>query len=148
MLLKQICEQLETKNAEEIWSDISSGVKVFTPSLVYEVRPHVSKSDQFEVYTTENSKRTPFATMSSAELKDTLEKIRHDDKPDAEGFTQYRSKDTLEAAQYNGDPLKVSDLNGVLLKRGDFLVRTASNADGFVFSIENKSFFKDNYTEV
>lgn len=149
MKLSQLFETIETRPAAEVWAEISSKASSYTPSMVYLVKPSETARDEFLVYTDEKNKRQLYATMSSDDLKDSLKLIRVTDKPDAEGFMMYRSRETLEAAKYIGDPVNVSnDFGDVMrLSSGDFLVRS-TDKDEYTFSVESKSFFDDGYTKV
>lgn len=147
MKLSQLFEAVESKTGEELWDTVSGDASTYTPSTVYQVKPSESKRGEFDVYTDKDNKRTLYATMSTDDLRDSLEKIRPSDKPDGEGYTMYRSRETLEAAQYRGDPVTVSDVANAQLKKGDYLVRSTSGSE-FVYSVEPESFFNDKYTKV
>lgn len=147
MLLTHLFEQIETRDAGEVWSEISSNAASYMPSQTYLVKPSEKKSGTFDVYVDKNNRRTLYASVSKVELASTYEIVRADDKPDGEGYVRYRMADELEAAQYTGEPVNLTvGTSTARLKKGDYLVRSTSG-DDFTYSVEPEKFFDLTYVK-
>lgn len=148
MLLKQLFEEIETREAADVWSEISSSSNTYMPNQIFQVRPSDDKRGMFDVFIDTNNRRSLHSSVSKSELDKTYDVIRPSDKPDGEGYIAYRLKDELEAAPYSGEPVNLTiGSSTVRLKKGDYLVRSAMGND-FTFSVEPKTFFNDTYTKV
>lgn len=142
MLLKEIKslkeEALETKAAEDLWSENSAEAVEYTSTATYQVRPiKGSKPTMYEVFRVIGTDRKPFGKFTSTDLLDTLKPIRPNQTPDAEGFTVYTDPAKVEAFKYVGDPVKVTldDETTVTLNKGDYLMRTVKGSS-FVYDTE------------
>lgn len=149
MLLKEIKnvlneEALETKAAEDVWSDNSDGAAEYTSTAAYQVRPiKGSKPTMYEVFRVVGTERKPFGKFTSTDLLEILKPIRPNQTPDAEGFTIYTDPAKVEAFKYSGDPVKVTldDKSTVTLNKGDYLMRTVKGSS-FVYDIEEAGDFE------
>ena len=145
MLLKNLFEQIETRTVDDVWSEIGSSASSYTPSQVFYVRPSDDKPGEMDVYIEDQHRRTLHSSVSKQEFNSTFEVIRKSDQPDAEGFSKYRYRESMEAAQYTGDPVNLeSDGALVRLKKGDYVVRAAKGND-FTYSVEGEKFFNDGF---
>jgi hypothetical protein len=141
-------EALETKTAEDLWSENSDGATYFVSTTPYLVRQIKDTSPvQYEAFSIEGDVRKPFGKFTADTLKKVLEPSRSGQKPDAEGFTTYRDPNKVEAFQYKGDPIKVMmDKIGGRLNDGDYLVRSNDGND-FTYTIEKASSFEASLTK-
>lgn len=142
-------EALETKTAEDLWSENGDAAAYYTYSSQYLVRPIKNTSpQQYEAFSVEGDSRKPFGKFTADKLKATLEPLRANQKPDAEGFTTYVDPNKVQAFKYAGDPVKVMlGKVGARLNNGDYLVRTNDGND-FEYAIEKASEFEATLTKV
>jgi hypothetical protein len=135
-------EALETKNIEDLWDENKDDSSFYMNSTQYMVRPIKDSSPtQYEAFSVTGDQRKPFGKFTTAELKATLEPIRPDQTPDAEGFTTYVDPDRVEAIKYKGEAMKVMiNKIGQRLNNGDFIVRSNDGND-FEYAIEQPSEF-------
>lgn len=136
-------EALDTKSAEDLWSENSDGKAYYVSTTPYLVRPIKDTSPtQYEAFSIEGDTRKPFGKFTVDELKKALEPSRSGQKPDAEGFTTYRDPNKVEAFLYKGDPIKVMmGKIGGRLNDGDYLVRS-NDGNNFEYTIEKASSFE------
>lgn len=135
-------EALDTIKAEDLWAENEAAeYRSSTTYLVKQIKD--VKPTMFEVFAVNGDQRKPYGKFNSAELLKVLQPIRANQNPDAEGFTTYIDKETVEAFQYSGDPVKVmlGSPGGQRLSKGDFVIRSNDGND-FVYSIEPASTFK------
>lgn len=133
------------KTAEELWADVKSDAKKYASSAKF-----VAKEGPkgFEVYTELNNQRKKYATMPQAEFEKSFERVRPSDNPDVEGFSVYRSTDTVMAAPYSGDPETVTvDGAKTTIKSGDYVTQSVVG-DKTTYGVEKSAFFKSAYTKV
>lgn len=142
-------EALETKKAEDLWSENSDGSAYYTSSTQYLVRVIKDTSPtKYEAFSVDGDKRMPFGKFTADELKKTLEPVRAGQKPDAEGYTTYIDPNQVEAFQYKGDPMKVMlGDTGARINNGDYLVRS-NDGNNFEYAIEKASSFEATLTKV
>lgn len=148
--LKKLNEEaLDTQKAEDLWAENSDSAAYYTSSTQYLVRTIKDSSPtQYEAFSIDGDKRTPFGKFTADKLKRTLEPIRAGQKPDVEGFTTYVDPNKVEAFQYTGDPIKVMmDKIGGRLNDGDYLVRS-NDGNNFEYAIEKASSFEATLTKV
>lgn len=142
-------EALDTKKAEDVWSENSDSASSYRTSTTYEVRK-IKDTDppKYEVFSVNGTTRKPYGKMDAVQLKSALQPIRPNQTPDAEGFTTYVGNDSTEAFRYDGDPVKVmlGDV-GARLNKGDYLVRTNDGND-FVYSVQTASSFEGSMKKV
>lgn len=137
-------EALESKTAEALWAEGKDRAATYVSAATYQVRPvKGTKPTSYEVFVVSGTSRKPYGRMTSDDLLDTLKPIRPNQSPDAEGFTTYVSKDTVEAFQHDGDPTKVTLGKGTTatISKGDYLVRTVDGSQ-FVYSVEREGDFE------
>lgn len=147
--LKRLFEDaLETKKAEDLWSENSESASYYVSSTKYLVRPIKNTSPtRYEAFSIDGDTKTIFGKFTADELKKTLEPIRAGQKPDAEGFTSYVDPNKVEAFQYSGDPVKVMlGKEGARLSDGDYLVRS-NDGNNFVYSIDSAASFEATLTK-
>lgn len=153
--IKLFEEPIQTRSAEELWSENEGDASQYITTTVYFVRP-IEKKGMFEVLYDEAGKRKSYGTMSKEDLDAAFAPMRPNQKPDAEGFLMYRSGDVYDAFKYNGDPVKVTlsaSAGGetppggqtVKLSKGDFMLRL-DNGDEFTYTVEKANYFGNNYT--
>jgi hypothetical protein len=144
-------DALETKKAEDLWSENSDTAAKYISSVKYLVRPVKNTSPtQYEAFSIEGAKRVPFGKFTADDLKQTLEPVRAGQSPDAEGFTTYIDPARVEAFQYTGDPVKVlfdAKQGGARLEDGDYLVRS-NDGNNFMYAVEKASQFEATLTKV
>lgn len=143
-------EALETRKAEDLWSEFKDKADYYVNSTQYAVRLiKDSKPAQYEAFALVNNQRKPFGKFTADKLKATLEPIRANQTPDAEGYTTYIDPEKVEAFKYSGDPIKVmlDDTNGARLSDGDYLVRS-NDGNEFEYSIEKSAEFNASLTVV
>lgn len=138
-------EAIEVKEASDVWAESKDTSKTYISRTVYSVKG-IEGGEKFDVSTEEGSVRKQFATLSRIDLDKSFTPIRPNQSPDAEGYTQYRDVDEVEAFKYEGDTVKV-DLGGeeVLLSKGDYLVRKTEGND-FVYEVKTSKIFDSKYT--
>lgn len=138
-------EAIEVKPAADVWAESKDLSKTYISNTVYSVKG-IEGGKKFDVSTEEGSVRKPFATLSRIDLDASFTPIRPKQSPDAEGYTQYRDIDEVEAFKYEGDTIKV-DLEGEvkLLSKGDYLVRK-TEGDDFVYEVKTSKVFDSKYT--
>lgn len=145
MLLKELVrlheEAIEDRTAEDVWAEGKDESKTYISNTTYYAR--VGKNGQYEVVVSSGTSRKPFAMLDKVELDKSFTPVRANQEPDAEGFTQYRKVDEAEAIQFTGDTCKVG---GILINKGDYLVRTADGND-FKYEVKKARDFEANYTE-
>ncbi len=134
-------EAIEVQSAENVWKENKGDAGTYISNTVYFVRPDGSK---FEVTVEKNGKREPFATLSRIDLDKSFTPMRPNQNPDAEGFIQYRDVDEVEAFPFAEETLKLN--TGVLLRKGDFLVRKI-DGDDFVYEVQKAKDFDAAYTK-
>ena len=151
--IKLFEEPIPTRTAEELWSENEGESAQYITTTVYYVKE--LERDSYEVQFDEGGKRKKYATMNKEDLAAAFTPIRPNQKPDAEGFVQYRSADVFDAFKYTGSPVKVS-LSGeavegeeptgetVKLSNGDYMLRQDTD-DEFVYTIEKANFFDNGY---
>jgi hypothetical protein len=154
--IKLFEEPIETKTAEDLWSENSGDSAQFITTTIYYVRPISEKKGMFEVLYDEGGKRKTYGTMNADDLAASFAPMRPNQQPDAEGFSTYRSGDVFDAFKYNGDPVKVelgaskdAESAGGLtakLNKGDFLLRQ-DNGDEFTYTVEKANYFANQYTK-
>ena len=156
--IKLFEEPIETRAAEELWSENESSSSQYITTTIYFVRPVADKKGMFEVLYDEQGKRKPYGTMTKEDLDASFALMRPNQQPDAEGFLTYRSGDVYEAFKYGGDPVKVSlaampdgeksPTGGVTVKlaKGDFLLRQ-DTGDEFVYTVEKANYFGTQYVQ-
>jgi hypothetical protein len=139
-------EAIEVKKAGDVWKDAADGSKTFIANTVYDVRK-IDGGAKYEVSTEVGTQRKPFTKLDKAGLDAAFTPVHAKQAPDAEGYTQYRKTDELEAIKYDKDTLKVDLGNGtnVLLSKGDYLIRKASG-DVFVYEVKKAKDFEVNYS--
>jgi hypothetical protein len=139
-------EAIEVKPASEVWATGKDSTRTYISNTIYFVRK-LDGGEKFEVSTEEGTTRKTFATLSRIDLDKSFTPIRAKQTPDAEGYTQYRDVDEVEAFKYDEDTVKV-DLEGstALLSKGDYLVR-AADGDNFVYSVKKAKDFDASYIE-
>lgn len=143
-------EALETKKAEDLWSENADSASWFISNTQYLVRPIKDTSPvKYEAFAVEGSTKTPFGKFTADELKSTLEPIRSGQKPDAEGFTIYVDPNKVQAFQYSGDPIKVmlGKEGGARLSAGDYMVRS-NDGNNFLYAVETAASFEATLTKV
>jgi hypothetical protein len=138
-------EAIPIKMASDVWKDHKSDVKTFISNQVYFVKP---ADDKFIVTVEQNNKRKTFATLSKVELDKSFVAVRPNQTPDAEGFTQYRDVDEVDAFKFTDDTIKIELDNGdqLLLNLGDYLIRKANEND-FTYEVKKSKDFETNYTQ-
>lgn len=149
MLLKEIKnllneESLETKSAEDLWSENSDGAAEYVSTATYQVRPiKGSKPTMYEVFRVIGTNRKLFGKFNAVDLADTLKPIRPNQTPDAEDFTIYTDPGKVEAFKYSGDPVKVTldDKSTVTLNKGDYMMRTVKGSS-FEYNVEEAGDFE------
>ena len=147
--IKLFEEPIETKSAEDVWTENESSAASYITTTVYFIRQLDPKVDKYEVTYDDAGKRKTYATMDKADLDASFTPVRPNQQPDAEGFTAYRSAEAFDAFKYNSDPLKVT-LDGdsvgqtVKLNKGDYLLRQ-DNGNDFTYSVERANFFDNKY---
>lgn len=142
-------EALDSTKAEDLWNDNKDKVSDYRTAFTYLVRPiEGSKPTRYEAFKVVGDKRTPAGKFTAQELSKTLQPIRPNQTPDAEGFTTYVDQDVVQAFQYKGDPIKVmlGDV-GQRLNDGDYVIRT-NDGNNFVYSIDKAANFEATLTEV
>jgi hypothetical protein len=144
-------EPIQTRTAQEVWSENESSAVSYVISTIYNVRPVADKDDRFEVTYDKNGKRTIYATMDQDDLDASFVPIRPNQKPDVEGYTSYRSADVYDAFKYGGDPVKLTldgDAVGATAKlnKGDYLLRQDDGND-FIYTVERANYFDNSYVK-
>ena len=152
--IKLFEEPIPTRTAEELWTENESESTQYITTIVYYVKQ--LEKDSFEVQFDESGKRKRYGTMNKEDLTASFTPIRPNQKPDAEGFMQYRSADVFDAFKYTGSPVKVM-LSGsapaegeeptgetTKLSNGDYMLRQDTD-DDFVYTIEKANFFDNGY---
>lgn len=154
--IKLFEEPIQTRAAEELWSENEGDASQFITPTVYFVRPIAGKKGMFEVLFDEQGKRKTYGTMNQEDLDASFAPMRPNQQPDAEGFVTYRSGDVYDAFKYGGDPVKVSlgtskdeeAPSGVVVKlsKGDYMLRQ-DNGDEFTYTVEKANYFSTNYVK-
>jgi len=151
--LKLFEEPVQTRTAEEVWQEGGADASQYITTAVYYVRPIKGEQDKYEVLVDQNGTRKTYGTMDEEDLNAAFAPMRPNQKPDAEGFTTYRSADVYQAFKYGGDPIKVTiekapdgeeDGQTVKLSTGDYLLRQDDGND-FVYSVERANYFDNGY---
>lgn len=142
-------DALETVKAEDLWADHKDEAAEYRALATYLVRqlPDTTPA-KFEAFQVIGDKRTPYGKYSQAELQKVLRPIRAGQKPDVEGFTTYVDLDTVDAFQYEGDPIKV--LLGAIgrrLNNGDYVIRSNDGND-FEYTVDSASNFESTLQKV
>lgn len=135
---------LETKTAEDLWSEQGDDTEDYVSTMTYQVRPiKGSKPLVYEVFSIiTGASSTPYGKFSAAGLARTLVPIRPNQTPDVEGFTVYTDPTKVEAFKYDGDPIML-DLDGsetVQLNKSDYVIRAVKGAS-FKYSTEIEGTF-------
>lgn len=139
-------DAIEVQTADQVWKDNGTDSMTFISNAVYFVRSN-NGSDKFEVVVEANNRRKSFATLTKADLDKSFTPMRANQTPDAEGFTQYRDIDEIEAFEYVGGTINVeTDSTTATLAKGDYLLRKADGAD-FIYSVKKSSDFEANFAE-
>jgi hypothetical protein len=145
--IKTLGEQaLETKTAEDLWSENEADVSDYVSTSNYQVRPVKGSSPtQYEVFTTVADQRKLYGKFNAQQLNNTLKPIRPNQTPDAEGFTTYVDPVKVSAFAYSGDPVKLELGDGltVTLNDGDYVVRTVKGSS-FLYNTEAATDFETN----
>lgn len=148
--IKLLEEPIPTRSAEELWAENSGSAAQYITTTIYFVRPVEGKKDLFDVMYDEAGRRKKYGTLNKEDLNAAFTPVRPNQRPDAEGFLQYRSADTYDAFKYSGDPVKVmlSEEPGetVKLNRGDWLLRQ-DDGDNFTYTVEKAAYFDNSYTK-
>lgn len=86
-----------------------------------------------------------FATLSKSDLDKSFVPVRAKQTPDAEGYTQYRDIDEVEAFKYTDDTIKVI-IDGVsmIFNTGDYMIRKISGSN-FVYEVKKAKDFDGNF---
>ena len=148
--IKLFEEPIETKSAEDLWSENEGDSAQYITTTTYFVRPISGKNGMYEVLYDEAGKRKTYGTMNKEDLDAAFAPMRPNQQPDAEGFLTYRSGDVYDAFKYNGDPVKVtlsgeeSPAQTVKLAKGDFLLRQDSGNE-FTYTVEKANYFSNQY---
>jgi hypothetical protein len=144
-LIKKVNEEeLESKTAEDLWSENSSSASKYISTATYQVRPiKDSKPVKYEAFSVISTTRKPYGTFTADELNAALKPIRPNQTPDAEGFTTYIDPVKVDAFQYSGDPVKVDLGKGDIQTAddSDYIVRTV-DGNNFVYRIEEAGDFE------
>ena len=153
--IKLFEEPIPIKAAEELWQEYGNGSAQYFTSTIYLIKPMEDRKDTFEVFYDEDNKRKKYGNLNKADLNAAFVQLHKNDKPDVEGFLQYRSADLFSAFKYAGDPVKVQ-LSGegdetkpssseiVKLNRGDYLLRQDAEND-FIYTVERSAFFDNEF---
>jgi hypothetical protein len=135
-------EEITVTAPEDVWAQNKDDAKTYISNTVYGVKK-LEGGLKFEVTVTDGNERKPFANLTKQALDQSFTPVRPNQTPDAEGYTQYRKSDEVEAFQYTGDTEK---LNGVLISKGDYLIKTPKG-DQFVYEVKKAKDFEAQYTE-
>lgn len=153
--IKLFEEPVPTRTAEEVWSEGEGDAGQYITTTVYYVRPIEGEKDQYEVLYDDKGTRKTYGKMDEEDLDAAFAPMRANQRPDAEGFTQYRSADTYSAFKYNGSPCKVTideaqageaGPQTVKLNTGDWMLRQ-DDGKNFIYSVERGNYFDNNYTK-
>lgn len=138
-------EAITVKAASDVWKDNSDKTKVYIENTVYDVRK-LEGGAQYEVMSITDGKRKPFTKLSRAELDAAFTPTHPKQAADAEGYSQYRKTDELEAFKYDADTLKVDlgDGTNKLLSKGDYLLRRPEG-DVFKYDVKKAKDFEVNF---
>lgn len=148
MLLKELFnlneEAIEVRPASDVWAENKDSSKTYISNTVYFVKKK-DGGEKYDVSTEVGTSRKPFATLSKVDLDTSFTPIRAKQTPDAEGYTQYRDVDEVEAFKSTADTTKV-DLEGStgLLSKGDYLMRKAEG-DNFTYEVKKAKDFEATY---
>lgn len=137
-------EALETKTAEDLWSENSDSASSYISTTTYLVRPiKETNPSKFEIFSVLGDKKKPYGKFSAEELKKTLKPIRPNQTPDVEGFTTYVDPSEVQAFKYKGEPVKIQidDKQTTQLNDGDYVVRSV-NGNNFIYNIETDTDFE------
>lgn len=135
-------EDITVTAPEDVWAQNKDSAKTYISSTVYGVKK-LEGGLKFEVTTTEGNERKPFANLTKLALDQAFTPVRPNQTPDAEGYSQYRKVDEVEAFKYTDDTVK---LNGVLINKGDYLIRIPKD-DKFTYEVKKSKDFDTLYTE-
>lgn len=139
-------EAITVKPAPEVWADNKDDAKTYITNTVYFVRK-LDGGTKYEVTIEDGTTRKVFATMTRPELDKAFTPIRAKQTPDAEGYTQYRNLDEIEAFKYTDDTIKVEDegRGTYLLNKGDYLLKMARD-DIFIYEVKKAKDFETIYS--
>jgi hypothetical protein len=162
-----IAEETKTeKDLVKMFKDAkdSGALKNYVLSETYDVRPlkideevkvkfpgftsKTEKAQEGESLLRVHDKPNLQRIIDEEELEDSYAPIRPNEKPDAEGFTLYRSVKTLQAFQYTEDQPLVfqGNVGGSLhVKMNDYIARDVANPKRVLVFPGPK--FEDKYTE-
>jgi len=153
--IKLFEEPVPTRTAEEVWGEGEGEAAQYITTTVYYVRPLEGEKDQYEVLYDDRGKRKTYGKMDEEDLDAAFAPVRANQRPDAEGFTQYRSADLYSAFKYGGSPCKVSiedpqageaGPQTVKLNTGDWMLRQDDGKD-FIYTVERANYFDNSYTK-
>lgn len=135
-------EEITVTAPEDVWAQNKDSSKTYISSTTYGVKK-LEGGLKFEVTTSEGNERKPFANLTKLALDQSFTPVRPNQNPDAEGYTSYRKVDEIEAFKYTADTVK---LNGVLISKGDYLIRTPKG-DQFTYEVKKSKDFEASFTE-
>jgi hypothetical protein len=135
-------EDITVTAPEDVWAQNADSSKTYINNTVYGVKK-LDGGMKYEVTITSGTERKPFANLTKQALDQAFTPVRPNQNPDAEGYTQYRKVDEVEAFKYTGDTEK---LNGVLISKGDYLIKTPKG-DQFAYEVKKAKDFEAMYTE-
>jgi len=153
--IKLLEEPVQTRTAEEVWQEGGTDAAQYITTAIYYVRPVKGEADKYEVLVDQNGTRKTYGVMDEEDLNASFAPMRANQKPDAEGFTTYRSADVYQAFKYGGDPIRLTidkapdgeeDGQTVKLSTGDYLLRQDDGTD-FVYSVERANYFDNGYVK-
>jgi hypothetical protein len=135
-------EAVEVKPAQDIWTENKDSAKTYVSNTVYFVKK--LENEKYDVTTEEGTTRKPFAVLSKIDLDKSFTPIRAKQTPDAEGYTQYRDLEELEAFKSDADTVKLD--NDELLAKGDYLIRKTDGTN-FTYEVKKAKDFEAQYEE-
>jgi hypothetical protein len=135
-------EEITVTAPEDVWAENKDSASTYITNTVYDVKK-LDGGQKYEVTVTDGSERKTFANLTKQALDQSFTQIRPNEKSDAEGYTQYRKVDEVEAFKYTGDTVKV---NAVLLSKGDYLIRSPKG-DQFVYEVKKAKDFEASFTK-
>jgi hypothetical protein len=139
-------EEVTVKAAEDLWAENAEAEGTYISNAVYYAKK-IDGGQKFEVTVEDGTERKPFATLAKLDLDKAFTPIRPNQTPDAEGYTQYRNTDELDAFKYTEDTVKV-DIGGegLMLNRGDYLIRQV-DGNNFKYEVKKAQDFEKQYTK-
>ena len=136
-------EAIEALSAEDVWGENKGEAKTHISNTAYLVK---QVNDKFEVSIDNGTKRKLFATLSKSDLDKSFVPVRAKQTPDAEGYTQYRDIDEVEAFKYTDDTIKVI-IDGVsmIFNTGDYMIRKIDGSN-FTYEVKKAKDFEAAFT--